>query len=208
MIEGLTNDIFGYTYYDLPRQTRYMLPVPLGFCPQALVVNRKWWDSLPESERKALEFVIAATDMHQYFEDEEQRILKWWDENPDTILVKMTPEARAEWEAALRQATDDLAGGRGPWALLEAVRPPDNPFTAWRICMPAPAGALARPSLCGGKGKNLRHNGNSHAGAKPAAGSNSGVWSSLRAFLSISRKSSAARFSIFPSTSCTTCLSG
>lgn len=39
MIEGLTNDIFGYTYYDLPRQTRYMLPVPLGFCPQALVVT-------------------------------------------------------------------------------------------------------------------------------------------------------------------------
>ena len=121
MIEGLTNDIFGYTYYDLPRQTRYMLPVPLGFCPQALVVNRKWWDSLPESERKALEFVIAATDVHQYFEDEEQRILKWWDENPDTILVKMTPEARAEWEAALRQATDEFVKGVDP-ALLEAIR--------------------------------------------------------------------------------------
>ena len=121
MIEGLTNDIFGYTYYDLPRQTRYMLPVPLGFCPQALVVNRKWWDSLPESERKALEFVIAATDVHQYFEDEEQRILKWWDENPDTILVKMIPGARAEWEAALRQATGEFVKGVDP-ALLEAIR--------------------------------------------------------------------------------------
>ena len=129
MIEGLTNDIFGYTYYDLPRQTRYMLPVPLGFCPQALVVNRKWWDSLPESERKALEFVIAATDVHQYFEDEEQRILKWWDENPDTILVKMIPEARAEWEAALRQATGEFDKG------VDRPRP-------------------ARPPQCGGKGKS------------------------------------------------------
>ena len=59
--------------------------------------------------------------MHQYFEDEEQRILKWWDENPDTILVKMIPEARAEWEAALRQATGEFVKGVDP-ALLEAIR--------------------------------------------------------------------------------------
>ena len=33
----------------------------------------------------------------------------------------MTPEARAEWEAALRQATDEFVKGVDP-ALMEAIR--------------------------------------------------------------------------------------
>ena len=37
MIEGLTNDIFGYTYYDLPRLTKYMFPIPFGLCPHCLL---------------------------------------------------------------------------------------------------------------------------------------------------------------------------
>ena len=120
MIEGLTNDIFGYTYYDLPRLTKYMFPIPFGLCPQALVVNAKWWNGLPKAEREALEFTIACTDVHQYFEQRQLEILKWWDENPDTVLVKLTPEARAEWEAVLKQSTEAFVKDLNP-ALLEAV---------------------------------------------------------------------------------------
>lgn len=121
MIEGLTNDIFGYTYYDLPRQTKYMLPVPFGFGPQALVVNTEWWKSLPADARDVINFVIQCTDVHEYFEVEEVRILKWWDENPGTELVKLTPEARAEWDAALQEAADEFTRDADP-ALLNAIR--------------------------------------------------------------------------------------
>ena len=121
MIEGLTNDIFGYTYYDLPRQTKYMLPVPFGFGPQALVVNAEWWNNLPKEQRDAINFVVQCTDVHQYFEAEEKRILKWWDENPGTELVKLTPEARAEWDAALAEAAAEFTKDADP-ALLKAIR--------------------------------------------------------------------------------------
>lgn len=121
MIEGLTNDIFGYTYFDLPRLTKYMFPIPFGLCPQALVVNATWWNALPKAEREALEFVIACTDVHDYFERRQQEILTWWDENPDTVLVKLTPEARAEWEGILKQSTADFMKDLNP-ALLDAVK--------------------------------------------------------------------------------------
>ena len=121
MIEGLTNDIFGYTYYDLPRQTKYMLPVPFGFGPQALVVNTEWWNSLPDKARDVINFVIQATDVHEYFEVEEVRILKWWDENPDTELVKLTPEARAEFDAAMKEAAEEFTKDADP-ALIKAIR--------------------------------------------------------------------------------------
>lgn len=120
MIEGLTNDIFGYTYYDLPRLTKYLFPIPFGLCPQALVVNAQWWNSLPDAEREALEFVINATDVYEYFEDRQHEILEWWDKNPETTLVKLTPEARAEWETVLKKSTEAFVQDINP-ALLEAV---------------------------------------------------------------------------------------
>lgn len=121
MIEGLTNDIFGYTYFDLPRQTKYMLPVPFGFGPQALVVNTEWWNNLPEKARDVINFVIQATDVHEFFEIEEVRILKWWDENPGTELVKLTPEARAEIDAAMKEAAEEFTKDADP-ALIKAIR--------------------------------------------------------------------------------------
>ena len=41
-------------------------------------------------------------------------------ENPDTVLVKLTPEARAEWEAVLKSSTEAFVKDLNP-ALLEAV---------------------------------------------------------------------------------------
>lgn len=120
MIEGLTNDIFGYTYYDLPRQTKYMLPIPFGFGPQALVVNAEWWNRLPKAEREVIEFVVHCTDVHQYFEAEEKRILKWWNENPDTILVKLTSEDRADFDAALLNAAEEFTKNADT-ALIKAI---------------------------------------------------------------------------------------
>ena len=59
--------------------------------------------------------------MHDYFEKRQQEILTWWDENPDTVLVKLTPEARAEWEGILKQSTAEFVKDLNP-ALLDAVK--------------------------------------------------------------------------------------
>ncbi len=108
MIDGLTNDIFGYTYYDLPRLTKYMVPIPFGIVPQALVVNVKWWNSLPEKEREIIQFAVDSIDIGTYFDGKETEILEWWDKNPETTLVKMTPEARKAWEDVMAKAGQEF----------------------------------------------------------------------------------------------------
>ncbi len=119
MVDGLTMDIFSYDYLGLPRLTKFMLPVPFSLCPQALLVNAKWWNSLPEKEREVMMTVINTIDVFDYYNKKEVKAVEWWDKNPTTTLVKMTPEAMQYMKDTLNKASAETLKDLDP-KLIEA----------------------------------------------------------------------------------------
>ncbi len=120
MIEGLLNDIYGRDFYNLPIFTKYLVPISWGFAPMALVVNTKWWESLPAAERQVMEETINRIDVYKSFDEAELAVAQAWDEDPRTELVRLTPEEEARWKEQLliasKKFTKDV-----PAEFLEAI---------------------------------------------------------------------------------------
>lgn len=120
LIDGFLDNIFAKDYYDVPRTAKYVVPLSFGVMPQALVVSSMWWDSLPEADRKALEFVIELTDVQKYFDDNQGALFDWWDESPEGEVVKLSPEMQEEFNKIIAGANVDYIKGIDP-KLIEAI---------------------------------------------------------------------------------------
>ncbi len=125
LIDGFLDNIFAKDYYDVPRAAKYVIPASFGVMPQALVVNSKWWDSLPEKEREALEFVIEITDVQKYFDSNESGLFDWWNENPAGEVVNLPPAMLEEWNKRLKKANENYIKDVDP-KLIEAIRKTEN----------------------------------------------------------------------------------
>lgn len=120
MIDGHIDNIFAYEYYDMPRTCKYVISHHFGPMPLALVVNSAWWDSLPEDERKAIEYVVNVTDCQDYFDNNEAAIVEWWDKNPKGDVIRFSPEELEKWNKLLEEANADLLNKVDP-KLLDAI---------------------------------------------------------------------------------------
>ncbi len=108
MIEGLLNDIYGRDFYNLPIFTKYLVPISWGFAPMALVVNTKWWESLPANERQVMMETIDRVDVYKSFDRAELAVAQAWDEDERTELVRLSPEEEARWKEQLLIASKNF----------------------------------------------------------------------------------------------------
>ena len=121
MIDGLLTEMFAAVFfYDLPRYTKYCVPVTWAVQPVCIVVGTKWWESLPKKERKAMQDVFDRVDVHEYFDNAQAGITAGWQANPATELVTLDGAEVKKWKETMRQSTADLVKGIDP-KLVEAI---------------------------------------------------------------------------------------
>jgi len=121
MIDGLLTDMFGAMFfYELPRYTRYCVLQTWAIQPVCFVANTKWWESLPENERKAMQDVFDRIDTATYFNNAQAGITQGWDANPATDLIKLSPAEAQNWQKVMRDAAAEALKDLDP-ELIKAI---------------------------------------------------------------------------------------
>ncbi len=122
MIDGLLTDIFGAMFfYELPRYTKFQVPVTWAIQPVCWVVNTKWWESLPEEERKAINDVFERIYVAPYFNNAQAGLNYMWAQGPETATSAVEPAEVAKWKKIMQASTADLISGVDP-ELVEAIK--------------------------------------------------------------------------------------
>jgi len=125
MIDGLLTDYLGAMYvYSLPRYTRYAVDLAWGIQPINMVVNNKWWESLPEKERAAISDVFDRIDTSHYFDGVQNAIRGGWAAGPSTELLKLSADESLKWKQAMRKGSENVLKSIDPKlaAAIEATR--------------------------------------------------------------------------------------
>lgn len=120
MVDGALSEVYAESLYDLPRYTKYMVPISWGMLPMAIVVNTEWWNSLPDQERVVFEQALLAPTTHEYFSAREGQHMQAWEANPDLQLVKLSEEEDAKWRKTLIDAREKFTKDSDQ-ALLQAI---------------------------------------------------------------------------------------
>jgi TRAP-type C4-dicarboxylate transport system substrate-binding protein len=122
MIDGLLTDIFAaHFFYELPRYTKYQIPVTWGVQPICFVVSTKWWTALPEADRKAMNDVFERIDVAPFFNNTQAGLNYMWAKGPDTVACEIDPAEAEKWKKIMQDSTADLLTGVDP-KLIEAIK--------------------------------------------------------------------------------------
>ena len=122
MIEGLLTDIFSAHYfYELPRYTKYHIPVTWGIQPICFVVQTKWWESLPEEDRRAMNDVFERIDVAPYFNNAQAGLNSMWAKGPNTVACELETAEVEKWKEIMRDSSAGLLSGIDP-KLVEAIK--------------------------------------------------------------------------------------
>ncbi len=109
MIDGLLTDMFGaFYFYDLPRYTKYCIATTWAIQPINLVVNTKWWESMPANERQAMQDVFDRIDVSMFFNNAQGAITQGWAANPKTELINLSDAESAQWKDVMRKGAADI----------------------------------------------------------------------------------------------------
>ena len=125
MVDGLLSEIFASDYYDLPRYTKYLVPISWGIAPMAMVANTKWWESLPEEERAIFKQALITPNVYKFYEQLQVEEVKNWDKNPKTELVVLSAEEQEKWRQSLVKSTKEFSKDLPP-ELMQAVLDTQN----------------------------------------------------------------------------------
>lgn len=120
MVDGLLSEIFASDYYDLPRYTKYLVPISWGIAPMAMVVNTGWWESLPAEERAIFVQALEMPSIYKHFEKLQVEEVENWDKNPNTELVVLSAEEQEKWRQSLVKSTVEFSKDLPP-ELMQAV---------------------------------------------------------------------------------------
>lgn len=126
MVDGALSEVYAESLYDLPRYTKYMVPISWGMHPMAIVVNTKWWNSLEGKERAVFEQALLAPSTHEYFEALEAKHMEDWDADPKLELVKLSPEEDARWRQAMMDTRDEFIKNADQTLVKAIERTRDN----------------------------------------------------------------------------------
>ena len=122
MIDGLLTDIFAAQFfYELPRYTKYQIPVSWGVQPICFVVNTKWWASLPEADRKAMNDVFERIDVAPYFNNTQAGLNQMWAKGPNTTANIIDKAEAAKWIKIIQDSSAAVFSGVDP-QLIEAIK--------------------------------------------------------------------------------------
>jgi TRAP-type C4-dicarboxylate transport system substrate-binding protein len=122
MIDGLVTDIFGAMFFfELPRYTKTMVPVTWAIQPVCMVVNTKFWESLPEADRKAIQDVFDRIETAPYFTNTQAGLNMMWAKGPNTEASELDKAEIAKWKKLMQDSSADLIKGVDP-KLIEAIQ--------------------------------------------------------------------------------------
>ena len=93
-----------------------------GYLGYAVIVNKKFWDDLPDDVRGNLEKALneATTYANDIAQAENDKALAAMKESGKTEFHELTPEERAQWVAALKPVHEEMAARVGK-DLIQAV---------------------------------------------------------------------------------------
>ncbi len=114
MIEGLLTDMGGAGWYNLPRYTRYLVPVSWAISPACWVVNTNWYESLDPKAQAAINDVFTRIDLSNYYNGYNANLVKKWGAGPDTELNELDKAEVKKWKEAMRYSTKDIFKGVDP----------------------------------------------------------------------------------------------
>jgi TRAP-type transport system periplasmic protein len=121
MIDGLLTDMFAaFYFYELPRYTQYCILQTWAIQPICFVVNTKWWQSLPDAERQAMQDVFDRVDVSLFFNHAQAGISQGWQMNPKTELIELNAAEGGKWREVMQQGAADVLKGVDP-KLVEAI---------------------------------------------------------------------------------------
>lgn len=121
MIDGLLTDMFGaFYFFELPRYTQYCVAQTWAIQPICIVVNTKWWESLPPEERTAIKDVFDRIDVSTFFNNAQAGITQGWAAGKTTKLIKLSDEEEKKWSEVLRQGSEGVINKVDP-KLIEAI---------------------------------------------------------------------------------------
>ena len=108
MIDGLLTDMAGGApYYNLPRYTKYLVPVPITIQPIAVVVNTSWWQSLEPKVRTAIMDVFERIDVYAYYEKLDVDLIKKWSQDAGTILNTLSSDEAKKWRETMKSGAKE-----------------------------------------------------------------------------------------------------
>jgi TRAP-type C4-dicarboxylate transport system substrate-binding protein len=108
MIDGLLTDMAGgVPFYDLPRYTKYLVPVPITIQPIAIVVNTSWWQALEPKVRTAMMDVFDRIYVNPYYEKMDAKLIKKWDDDPKTILNTLSSKEAEKWRETMKSGASE-----------------------------------------------------------------------------------------------------
>jgi TRAP-type C4-dicarboxylate transport system substrate-binding protein len=122
MIDGLVTDIFGAMFFfELPRYTKTMVPVTWAIQPVCMVVNTKFWETLPEADRKVMQEVFDRIETAPYFTNTQAGLNMMWAKGPNTEASQFDKAEIDKWKKLMQDSTADLIKGVDP-KLIEAIQ--------------------------------------------------------------------------------------
>jgi TRAP-type C4-dicarboxylate transport system substrate-binding protein len=122
MIDGLVTDIFGAMFFfELPRYTKYMIPVTWATQPVCMVVNTQFWNSLPEADRKVIKEAFDRIETAPYFTNTQAGLNMMWAKGPNTEASQLEKAEIDKWKKLMRDNSAELIKGVDP-KLIEAIQ--------------------------------------------------------------------------------------
>jgi len=113
--------MFGAMYaYELPRYTKFAVPITWAVQPVNMVVNTEWWESLPPKDRQIIQDVFDRIDVSGYFENAQGYITQGWAANPKTELLQLGDAEAKKWKKVMRESISGMLTGVDP-KLVEAI---------------------------------------------------------------------------------------
>lgn len=114
MIDGLLTDMGGAGFYNLPRYTKYLVPVSWTISPACWVVNTNWYESLDPKARAAIDDVFTRIEVSQFFDSYNENLKQKWGAGPETKINELDKAEEKKWKEAMRSSTKDLYKGIDP----------------------------------------------------------------------------------------------
>jgi TRAP-type C4-dicarboxylate transport system substrate-binding protein len=119
LIDGLITDFTGgVSYYSLKDFTPYAVLVAVSIQPIAIVANTKWWNTLTEEQRAAIQEMFDILDTSRFYDRLTDREIENW--RAIAGMKAVEPADAADWRKAMQGATQSAITDIDP-NLLKAI---------------------------------------------------------------------------------------
>jgi TRAP-type C4-dicarboxylate transport system substrate-binding protein len=121
MVDGLVTEMSGaLDFFKLPKYTKYCIHYPLSMELICWTTNTKWWESLDQKERTAINDIFERVDVTKFYKSYMDRLTKVWANDPKLKLLELSKEEKQRWAKTIRSAGLEMVSDIDP-KYLKAV---------------------------------------------------------------------------------------